>query len=78
MLKEKALLISTVIFSDGEERQFRAESLSVGAPAENLVRVDLADGTEILIPLYSIKQITTQDLPVDAISPEIFNEHVPS
>jgi len=77
-VEERALLISTVLFTDGEERQFRAESLSVGAPSENLVRVDLADGTEILIPFYSVKQIITQDLPVDAISPEIFNENVPS
>ncbi|MHB8842179.1 MAG: hypothetical protein ACYC56_10440 [Candidatus Aquicultor sp.] len=72
------MLISTVLFTDGEERQFRAESVTVGAPQENLVRIELADGTEILIPLYSIKQITTEDLPVDAISPVIFNEHVPS
>lgn len=72
------MLISTVLFTDGEERQFRAESVTVGTPQENLVRIELADGAEILIPIYSIKQITTEDLPVDAISPVIFNENVPS
>ncbi len=72
------MLISTVLFTDGEERQFRAESVTVGAPQENLVRIELTDGAEILIPIYSIKYITTEDLPVDAISPVIFNENVPS
>jgi len=75
--KEK-LLISTIIFVDGEERQFPAESISVGHLSKDLVRVDLAEKGEIIIPLYSIREIHTRDLPVEAISPEIFNEDVPS
>lgn len=67
------MLISTIIFSDGEERQFPAESLSIGEPNENLVRIDLADKGEIIIPLYAVKQIHTYDLPAEAVSPEVFD-----
>lgn len=66
------MLISTVVFIDGEERQVPAASLSIGTPQENLIRVDLAERGEIIIPLYAVKEIHTSDLPADAISPEIF------
>lgn len=72
------MLITTIIFLDGEERQFPAEAVTLGAPSENLVRIDLAHEGEFIIPLYSIKEIHTRDLPADAIAPEIFNEEVPS
>jgi hypothetical protein len=67
------LLISTVIFIDGEERQFPAESVSIGAPLGHLVRVDLADKGEIIIPMSAIKEIHTRELPADAITADIFN-----
>jgi len=76
--REEKLLISTIIFIDGEERQFLAESMSIGHPSENLVRVDLGEKGEIIIPLYNVREIHTRDLPVEAISPEIVNEDVPS
>jgi hypothetical protein len=61
-----------VIFTDGEERQFLAEALTIGKPSENLVQVDLADRGQIIIPFYAIKVIHTEDLPADAISPDVF------
>ena len=71
------MLISTVIFIDGEERQFPAESLTIGSPSENLVRVDLAERGEIVIPLYAIRSIHTNDLAEDAISPDILSSEKP-
>lgn len=67
------MLVSTVIFLDGEERQFPAESLSVGVPLEHLIRVDLADKGEIIIPLSAIKEIHTSELAAEALTPEIFS-----
>lgn len=66
------MLISTIIFTDGEERQFPAESMSIGEPNKNLIRIDMADRGEIIISLYAVKQIHTYDLPAEAVSPEIF------
>ncbi|HEY3373965.1 MAG TPA: hypothetical protein VGK02_02760 [Candidatus Aquicultor sp.] len=66
------MLISTIILTNGEERQFLAESITIGEPLESLVRVDLIDRGEIIYPLYTIQSIHTQDLPEDAISPEVF------
>lgn len=72
------LLITTIIFFDGEERQFPAEAVTIGEPSERLVRVDLAHEGVFIIPLYAIREVHTRDLPADAVSPEIFNEDVPS
>lgn len=67
------MLISTVIFMDGEERQFLARNLFYDVPEKNLIRVDLGKKGEIVIPLTAIKEIHTEDLPADAISPEVLN-----
>lgn len=66
------MLISTIIFTDGEERQFPAESLSIGEPNKNLIRIDLGTRGEIIVSLYAVKEIHTYDIPAEAVSPELF------
>jgi len=65
------VLISTIIFSDGEERQFRAESVTINESGVGYIRVALAEKGEIVIPLTAIKEIHTTDLPEDLISPDL-------
>lgn len=71
------MLISTVIYNDGEERQYYAASLTIGEPSENLIRVDLGEDGETIISIFAIRAIHTQDLPEDAISPEVLGSSRP-
>jgi len=65
------MLISTIVFNDGEERQVYAQSLTVGEPLKHMVRVELGADEEMLIPITSVKEIVTADLNEDSISGDI-------
>ncbi|MDI6816462.1 MAG: hypothetical protein QME41_04645 [Actinomycetota bacterium] len=65
------MLISTIIFMDGEERQFRAEKVRVAEAGTEYVRVDLGEEGEVIIPLTAIKEIHTADLSEDNIAADL-------
>ncbi|HCG99885.1 MAG: hypothetical protein A2074_03220 [Candidatus Aquicultor primus] len=65
------MLISTIIFMDGEERQFRAEKVRVGEAGVDYVRVDLDEEGEVIIPLTAIKEIHTTDLSEDDVAADL-------